>query len=303
MASTTTKGVTVLRSIAAAREARAALVRADKTLGFVPTMGSLHAGHLMLAERATSENDASWASVFVNPSQFAPHEDFSKYPRNLERDVELLRSKGVSHVFAPEPAELYPGIRPNQTSLSVQRTVVQPVGVEADKAEGRARPGHFAGVATVVTKLFNIIQPTRAYFGQKDGLQCIVIRQTVRDLNIPVDVVVCPTMREPDGLAMSSRNVYLSPEQRRVAPMLYEALGKTKRKFDAGVRGYDELVNAARDHLATRPDMFKVEYVSLVDADSGVELDPASPVSAARVMCSAAIHFGNCRILDNVVCG
>ena len=291
----------VIRTIRELREVRRALP-SSTPLGFVPTMGSLHEGHLKLADTAARPGGHVWASVFVNPSQFAPHEDFSKYPRSLDEDVRKLASRGVSVVFAPEPAELYPGAKLNQTSLGVQRTVVMPVGVESDKAEGRARPGHFAGVATVVTKLFNIVQPTHAVFGQKDGLQCIVIRQTVRDLNIPVDIVVAETVREPDGLAMSSRNVYLRPEQRQVAPVLNQSLQLVKAAFTKGERRYAALQQVAKNNMAKHADMFKVDYVSIVSADSGVEADEGGPVPD-KIMCSSAINFGNVRLLDNVMCG
>jgi len=176
-----------------------------------------------------------------------------------------------------------------------------PAGVESDKAEGRARPGHFAGVATVVTKLFNICQPTHAVFGQKDGLQSIIIRQTVRDLNILVDVIICDTVREPDGLAMSSRNVYLRPDQRAVAPVLNKSLQLVKKAFDGGERRYAKLVEVAKNSLEAHKDMFKVDYVSIVSADSGVEADGDGPLPP-RIMCSAAINFGNVRLLDNVMC-
>jgi pantoate--beta-alanine ligase len=265
-------------------------------------MGALHAGHLSLVDRAKSETEAVWASIFVNPAQFAPHEDFSKYPRQVSMDVELLAGRGVEVVFAPDdPRELYPSSGPNETSTKVQRTFVVPMGVEeTDKAEGQARPGHFRGVATVVTKLFNILQPTKAFFGQKDGLQCIVIRQLVRDLNFPLDVVICDTVREGDGLAMSSRNVYLSREQRQTAPVLYQALSQVKRAFDKGERNRKTLEAEGMKVFSASPGakLFKVEYISFVDGDTGVEAENTLP---NNLMCSAAINFGNCRILDNVM--
>jgi pantoate--beta-alanine ligase len=274
----------------------------NKIVGLVPTMGALHFGHLSLVDRAKKECDTVWSSIFVNPAQFAPHEDFSKYPRQVERDVEMLASRGVDIVFAPEPKELYPSSKVNETSTKVQRTFVVPLSLEEfDKAEGKARPGHFRGVATVVSKLFNIIQPDRAYFGQKDGLQCIVIRQLVKELNFPVDIVICDTVREPDGLAMSSRNVYLSAEQRKTAPVLHQALSKVKETFEKGERDRHALETAALSVFSSSPGvkLFKVEYISFVDWDTGVEIEGFLP---DNVMCSAAINFGNCRILDNVIC-
>jgi len=283
-----------------------ALRQAEKgTVGLVPTMGALHLGHLSLVDRAKKETDVVWASIFVNPAQFAPHEDFTKYPRQLEKDAEMLGKQGVSVLFAPDDSrELYPASLPNQTSTKVQRTFVVPMGVEeADKAEGRARPGHFRGVATVVSKLFNIIQPTKAFFGQKDGLQCIVIKQFVRDLNFPVDVVICDTVREPDGLAMSSRNVYLSAEQRKTAPVMYQALSKVREGFNKGIRDRKELEKIAMNTFSSSPgsNLFKVEYISFVDSDSAVEVTESERLPDS-IMCSAAINFGNCRILDNVMC-
>jgi pantoate--beta-alanine ligase len=305
----------VLKTISEVRSIRQRDILTSTSVGLVPTMGSLHEGHLKLVDQARKNNKQAWVSIFVNPSQFAPHEDFSKYPRNLEKDLAMLKSRGVDYVFAPEPSEMYPGIKPNQTSNNVQRTLVVPVGVEQDQAEGKTRPGHFVGVATVVTKLFNIVQPTNAYFGQKDGLQCIVIRQIVRELNMPYQVVICPTEREPDLLAMSSRNVYLSPTQRKIAPVLYDALSKMKKAFDQGERDYEKLKNIVKSRLEEvaqsqpasptadgKPVLpsFKIDYISIVDTNSGIEEKPGKVSN--QIMCSSAIHFGNCRILDNVLC-
>lgn len=295
------RSIHIARTIAEVRQLRQAQTR---SVGLVPTMGALHRGHLSLVDRAKRETEAVWASVFVNPAQFAPHEDFSKYPRQVASDIELLAERGVEVVFAPEdPRELYPHSKVNETSTKVQRTFVVPMGVEqADEAEGKARPGHFRGVATVVSKLFNILQPTKAFFGQKDGLQTIVIRQLVHDLNFAVEVVVCDTVRESDGLAMSSRNVYLSAEQRKTAPVLYEALSAVKHSFlQDGVRDRANLEATARRFFESSPgsNLFTVEYLSFVDYDSGLEVFGELP---KNIMCSCAINFGSCRILDNVVC-
>ncbi|PMP84206.1 MAG: pantoate--beta-alanine ligase, partial [Chloroflexus aggregans] len=199
-----------VHTIAEARRARAAF----DELGFVPTMGYLHQGHLALVEQARVECPAVAVSIFVNPTQFGPHEDYARYPRDTARDLALLEAAGVDLVFIPTVEEMYPP--------GFGTYVIQPAADEV--LEGGGRPGHFRGVATVVCKLFNIIQPTKSYFGQKDAQQTIVVRQMVRDLNIPVEIVIVPTVREPDGLALSSRNVYLTPEQRAAAPVLYRAL-------------------------------------------------------------------------------
>jgi pantoate--beta-alanine ligase len=296
------RSIHIIRTIAEARKLRS---EEKRTVGLVPTMGALHQGHLSLVQKAKQETETVWASIFVNPAQFAPHEDFSKYPRQVSKDVELLAKQGVEVVFAPEdPRELYPGSGLNETSTKVQRTFVVPLGVEEfDKAEGRARPGHFRGVATVVSKLFNILQPTKAFFGQKDGLQCIVIKQLVRDLNFPVEVVICDTVRESDGLAMSSRNVYLSAEQRKTAPVLYKALSQVRSSFEKGERSRIALESEIRNVFSSSPgaSLFKIDYISFVDSDTGIEV-PDTASLPQKIMCSAAINFGNCRILDNVMC-
>jgi pantoate--beta-alanine ligase len=216
----------VLTTVAEVRAARAQGGDFGGDLGLVPTMGFLHAGHLSLVARARAENPTVAATIFVNPTQFGPNEDLARYPRDMPRDLALLEAAGCDLVFAPEPAEIYP---------AGFDTVVEVRGV-TEGLEGAARPGHFAGVATVVAKLFNIAQPMRAYFGQKDAQQSVVIRKMVRDLNLPVEVVVAPTVRERDGLAMSSRNSYLTSAERAQAPGLYRALCAAKAAFDAGER-------------------------------------------------------------------
>ena len=227
----------VLTTIAAVRAARPAF----PALGLVPTMGFLHAGHMSLVARARVECGAAAVSIFVNPTQFAADEDLSRYPRDMPRDLGMLEAAGVDLVFAPEPAEVYP---PGYAS----RIEVGPV---AEPLEGARRPGHFAGVATVVAKLFNIVQPTRAYFGQKDAQQVAVIRRMARDLDMPLDVVVGATVREPDGLAMSSRNVYLSPAERAAAPVLYRALDGARALFARGERDAEALRRHMRAVIAT----------------------------------------------------
>ncbi|THD59663.1 pantoate--beta-alanine ligase [Phenylobacterium sp.] len=271
----------ILKTIAEMRAARAGVGE----LGLVPTMGYLHEGHLSLAARARAENPTVAASIFVNPTQFGPNEDLARYPRDLPRDLSLLEAAGVDLVFTPEPAEMYP---------AGFDTVIEVRGV-TDGLEGAVRPGHFAGVATVVAKLFNIVQPTRAYFGQKDAQQSVVIRKMVRDLDLPVQVVVAPTVRESDGLALSSRNSYLTPEQRAQATVLYRALSSAKARFDAGERDAETLRHAMREALTG----FTADYVSVADAETLQELDRLDGPAIA----SLAVRLGSTRLIDNLLLG
>lgn len=272
----------VVTTIAACRAAR----RRHTRLGFVPTMGYLHEGHLSLVRRAKAECGAAAVSIFVNPTQFGPNEDFARYPRDPERDLALLRGTGADWVFLPEVETMYP---PGAT------TAVDIGGVTA-MLEGAVRPGHFRGVATVVAKLFNIVQPSRAYFGQKDAQQCVVIRRMVRDLDMPLDVVVCPTVREPDGLAMSSRNAYLKPAERQVAIVLYRALCAAEARYASGERGGDTLRETVRAVLAAAPHD-GIDYVSVADPDTLTELDRVGPIGA---LLSLAVRFGGTRLIDNI---
>ena len=262
--------------------------RVTGSVGFVPTMGYLHAGHLELVRRARRENDAVVVSIFVNPLQFGPHEDFERYPRNLERDLRLLRDEGVDVVFAPEVAEIYPP----------EFSTVVDVGPIGERLEGASRPGHFRGVVTVVTKLFMIVRPHRAYFGWKDAQQVVVIRKLVADLAIPVEVVAVPTVREEDGLACSSRNVYLSPEERRVAPALYAALTQARALWQGGERDADVLRQAARARLANEP-LIRLDYVSVADAATMEEL----AVVDRPAILSLAAWLGTTRLIDAVLLG
>jgi pantoate--beta-alanine ligase len=275
--------VQVIESIAAFRKARAEAGQ----LGLVPTMGYLHAGHLSLVERARAECETVAASIFVNPTQFAPHEDFDSYPRDQERDLELLRAAGVDLVLAPETAEVYP---PGFD------TVVDVRGV-TEMLEGAARPGFFRGVAMVVCKLLNIVQPERAYFGQKDAQQAVVIRKLVRDLNIPVEIIVGATVREPDGLAMSSRNAYLSPEERQAAPVLFRALTTAQQQYEAGERDAEKLRQTMRAVLDAEP-LAQTEYVSTADPDTLREL---AHVGERGALLSMAVKVGSARLIDNLV--
>lgn len=256
------------------------------TWGFVPTMGYLHEGHLSLIRRARAENDHVAVSIFVNPTQFGPHEDYNRYPRDLERDLRLLEPLQVDLVFVPSVEEMYlPGF---QTWVIVEE-LSRPL-------EGASRPGHFRGVATVVAKLFNIVQPDRAYFGQKDAQQAVVIRRMVRDLNFPVEIVVCPTVREPDGLALSSRNTYLNPQERQAATVLFRALQAAKARYEAGERDGERLREAMREVLRGEP-LARVDYVSVADPET---LEELSRVEGSALL-SLAVYIGNTRLIDNLL--
>jgi pantoate--beta-alanine ligase len=269
-------------------EVRAFIAAAGGTLGLVPTMGALHAGHLSLVARARGENDRVAASIFVNPAQFGENEDLASYPRTPENDFRLLESAGVDAVWCPSPGEVYP--RGFQTFVTV--------GEVSAPLEGERRPGHFRGVATVVAKLLNVFQPDRAYFGQKDAQQVAVIRTMVADLAIPVAVVVCPTVREPDGLAMSSRNVYLSRDERRAALVLNRALLAARAAFESGERDAGRFRAVLSETLAAEP-LAHPDYVSVADAATLLELERVT----GPALVSLAVRLGKTRLIDNVVLG
>ena len=262
---------------------------AQRPLGLVPTMGALHEGHLSLARRARADNASMAASIFVNPTQFAANEDFSTYPRSMERDLRLLEAEGADLVFAPPPSEVYP---------DGFDTWIEP-GAVAEGMEGSARPGHFRGVATVVAKLFGIVTPDHAYFGQKDGQQVAVIRKMSHDLNLGVDVVTMPTIREPDGLALSSRNAYLQPDERAVAPVVYRALCAAVSAWKAGEQDAGRLQDAAVAVLEQEPSVSAVDYVSIVDADTMAAVHEVG--AHGRVMIATAVRLGQVRLIDNVI--
>jgi pantoate--beta-alanine ligase len=269
---------------AASRAAR----RTGKRLGFVPTMGALHEGHLSLVRAARSSCDALAASIFVNPTQFAPNEDLAKYPRSFERDRELLEREGVELLFAPPVEEMYP-------AGAVTWVTVEGL---SDKLDGRSRPGHFRGVATVVAKLFHIVEPDAAFFGQKDAAQVAIIRRMVRDLNLPTEIVVCPIVRESDGLAMSSRNAYLDADQRKRALALHRALTRVQRMADAGQRKTSELVAAGRAEFAGESSV-RLDYLEIVDPDT---LHPVDSISSGALVAVAAF-VGSTRLIDNILLG
>ena len=272
----------LVETIEATRAIRRAL---GGSLGLVPTMGYLHEGHLSLVRAARRENDAVAATIFVNPTQFGPNEDLARYPRDVARDLALLEAEGIDLVFAPSAEEMYP---------AGYATYVD-VGRVTDRLEGASRPGHFQGVATVVAKLFGIVRPDRAYFGQKDAQQCVVIRRLVEDLNLGIELRVLPTVREPDGLALSSRNVYLSPAERRSALVLSRSLFAARDRFLAGERNAEALRALVRDAFTAEPGA-NLEYVSVADARDLAELDTVD----VPAIVSLAARVGKTRLIDNV---
>ena len=273
-------------TIQAFRQARR---RLKGDLGLVPTMGYLHEGHLSLVRAAKSANDHVAATIFVNPTQFGPNEDLSSYPRDMDRDLALLQAEGVGLVFTPTPEEVYP---PGFDSSIDPGRVAEPL-------EGAHRPGHFRGVATVVAKLFNIVQPTRAYFGQKDAQQVAVIKRMARDLDFPVEIVTVPTVREPDGLAMSSRNIYLTDDERRAALCLSRGLADAASAWSNGQRDAKALKAAVRDAVDREP-LLQLEYVSLANAETMVEL---TGTVTGPALLSLAARASKARLIDNVVLG
>ena len=273
---------TIAEMKAACRQAQ----RNGKTLGFVPTMGALHEGHLSLVRASKSRCDVTAVSIFVNPLQFGPAEDLDKYPRNWERDARLLDELGVDLLFVPGVDEMYP--RGSRTYVLVEDL--------SDKLDGASRPGHFRGVATVVAKLFEIVRPDYAFFGQKDAAQVAVLRKMVSDLNFDVEVVLCPIVRENDGLAMSSRNAYLTPEQRQQALALHGSLMRVQTAVDAGERGAATLLSIGKQAIAEEPGA-RLDYFAILDPDT---LDPVADVSHGALVAVAA-YVGSTRLIDNIL--
>jgi pantoate--beta-alanine ligase len=267
---------------AISKEAR----RSGKRVGLVPTMGALHEGHLSLVRAARSQSDLAVVSIFVNPTQFGPKEDFSKYPRNLDKDQSLLQAEKVDFVFTPSIEEMYPP--GSSTWVTVEGL--------SEKLDGRSRPGHFRGVTTVVSKLFNIVQPDLAVFGQKDAAQAAIIRRMAQDLHFDVRILICPIVREKDGLAMSSRNVYLNPEQRKQATVLYRALMRVQMLADRGESSAAKLADAGKQVIAEEPQV-RLDYFEIVNWDT---LDPVPLVSRGALVAAAA-YVGETRLIDNVV--
>lgn len=255
------------------------------SVGFVPTMGYLHEGHLSLVRQAKTENDTAVVSIFVNPTQFGPTEDYATYPRDPDRDLALLRKEKTDIVFMPSVEEMYP--KGANSWVKVNNIT--------ERLEGASRPGHFQGVTTVVAKLFNIIEPTRAYFGQKDAQQAIVIKKMVTDLNMNLEVIVLPTVREKDGLAMSSRNVYLSPEERRAATILFKALTSAQELYNSGETNA-EYIRQQMTTLITGEPLAKIDYVSIADPDT---LEELSTIDRPALV-SLAVKIGKTRLIDNI---
>jgi pantoate--beta-alanine ligase len=276
----------ITTTIADTRAAIAAARRRDLTIGLVPTMGALHAGHASLFRAARRETGFVAASIFVNPTQFGPNEDFAKYPRSFDRDVEIGRAEGVDLIFHPDPTSLYPpGFRSYVEVHQFQNVLC-----------GMTRPTHFRGVATVVLKLFNITQPDVAYFGQKDAQQARILEQMARDLDVPVRITICPIVREPDGLAMSSRNQYLDAKQRQNATVLFRALEEIRRRVDGGERRAEPLLRLARDMVAATPGA-QLDYAELIAWEN---LQPLATIQG-KVLIALAVFFGTTRLIDNLL--
>ena len=274
-----------MRVVKTISDIRALRQRLKGTVGFVPTMGFLHEGHLALVKRAKTENSAVIISIYVNPTQFGPKEDFGAYPRDLDRDLELLRKEGTDIVFVPLDDEMYP---PGFSSwVDVEKVT--------ERLEGASRPGHFRGVATVVAKLFNIVQPARAYFGQKDAQQVVVVKRMVADLNMNLEVVVVPTVRESDGLAMSSRNIYLSPKERQAATILFKALTLAQRLWRSGEKDAEKIRRQMTALIQKEP-LAQVDYISIADAEMLKESNSLDRPAVA----SLAVRIGKTRLIDNM---
>lgn len=268
------------------RAFRYAARKSGKRLGLVPTMGALHEGHLSLVRAARDASDIVVVSIFVNPTQFGPNEDFAKYPRKLESDAEMLDREHVDVIFAPSVHDMYPG-------SSVTWVTVEEMSA---RLCGRSRPGHFRGVTTVVAKLFHIIEPDAAFFGQKDAAQVAIIRRMVRDLNMPIEIEVGAIVREPDGLALSSRNAYLNPEERKSALILHRSLQHAQISFEEGERNSAKLIAASTQEFGSEPQA-RLDYFEIVDPDS---LEPITTISK-RALIAVAAFIGNTRLIDNII--
>ncbi|NLY74327.1 MAG: pantoate--beta-alanine ligase [Firmicutes bacterium] len=277
----------VIEKIQELRKTLTGLANRDMKVGLVPTMGYLHEGHLSLIRRAKAENDLVVVSIFVNPAQFGPNEDFQRYPRDLERDQELAEAAGTDILFAPEVGEMYP---------EGYQTYVEVTGGVARRMCGASRPGHFRGVATVVLKLFNIVEPDRAYFGEKDAQQLRVIRRMARDLNLKVEIIGCPIVREADGLALSSRNVYLNQAERKAALILYRTLSRAKELIEIGERDAAVLREQLIKTIAAEPSA-SLDYLEIADSES---LEPVAKLTG-EIIIALAVRIGTTRLIDNMV--
>jgi pantoate--beta-alanine ligase len=277
-----------MRTVSSLSDLRNARLSLKGTVGLVPTMGYLHEGHLSLVRQAKAECDHVIVTIFVNPTQFGPKEDLSNYPRDLERDLSLLEPLGADLVWTPSAETMYP---PGYQTWVEVEALTSPL-------EGAMRPGHFKGVTTVVAKLFNATQPDKAYFGQKDAQQAAVIRKMVRDLNFPLEVVVCPTVREADGLAMSSRNKYLNAAERKAATVLFRSLSAAKELYESGERNAEALRRKMKEVIEAEP-LAQMQYVSCADYDTLEELDEIK----GKTLLSMAVFVGKTRLIDNFVLG
>jgi pantoate--beta-alanine ligase len=277
-----------MQTLCTIAEVRAAQRTLSGAVGLIPTMGALHEGHLTLVRRARADNDHVFVSIFVNPTQFGPNEDFAAYPRDIGRDLGLLEAEGVDYVFLPSVEEMYP--KDAETYVDV--------GPISDRLEGAFRPGHFRGVATVVLKLFTIVKPARAYFGRKDAQQLVVIRRMVRDLKVDVEIVPMDTVREPDGLAMSSRNAYLNPTERKAALCLHEALSLAREMWTRGARDAEAFRKRLRE-LIEDEELARIDYVSVADPETLEELDRIH----GPALVSLAVRIGRTRLIDNITLG
>lgn len=260
--------------------------QAGKTIGFVPTMGYLHEGHLSLVKASKTENDVTIMSIFVNPAQFGPNEDFSRYPRDMERDSSLAEEAGVDIIFAPATDEMYPGGYKTYVNVDEITEVLC----------GKSRPGHFKGVTTIVNKLFNLVEPDRAYFGQKDAQQVMVIKKMVKDLNMNVEIVICPIIREKDGLAMSSRNVYLNPEERKAALILSKVLYEAENLIKEGERDKEKVLEYIYGRISSEK-LADIDYVQILSASDLKE----TAVISGSILIALAVRFGKTRLIDNLV--
>ncbi len=276
----------VAKTIESIRSLIRAARSGGKKIGLVPTMGALHIGHISLIEAAVEKCDFVVVSIFVNPTQFVPGEDFEKYPRPLEADLEICKKAGVDAIFVPTPEQMYPA--ENITWVSVEKLT--------ESLCGQFRPGHFRGVTTVCTKLFNIVAPDIVFFGQKDAQQAIVIRRMVADLNMPLEIVICPTVREPNGLAISSRNKYLNEQQKKDAANIYKSLQKCRQMIDAGIKETTEIITEMSKILQQVPSI-EIEYISIVDAETLRNIDRI----AGKALAAVAVKIGPARLIDNIL--
>jgi pantoate--beta-alanine ligase len=276
----------IAKTIESVRNLVKAARNQGKKIGLVPTMGALHIGHISLIEAAVKRCEFVVVSIFVNPTQFGPGEDFEKYPRPLDADLEICKKAGIDVVFAPAQEQMYGA--ENLTWINVEKLTEQLCG--------QSRPVHFRGVTTVCAKLFNIVEPDIAFFGQKDGQQAIVIKRMVADLNMPLEIAICPTIREPDGLAVSSRNKYLTKQQKKDATLIYKSLQKCRQMIDAGVTDSETII-AEMHKILSRAPSIKIEYISIVDAETLQTTD----LIARQVLAAVAVRIGSARLIDNIL--